>query len=65
LVISVFAGLAGIAGSVLVTNVIGGTLTEPATVLASIAGAFFAGRAVSGTAGAFLGARADNIRQIT
>jgi UPF0716 family protein affecting phage T7 exclusion len=64
LVISVFAGLAGIAGSVLVANVIGGTLTEPVTVLASMAGAFLAGRALSGVAGAFLGASAANTRQI-
>jgi hypothetical protein len=64
LVISVFAGLAGIAGSNLVANVIGGTLTEPVTVLANMAGAFLAGRALSGAVGAFLGAGAGNSRQI-
>lgn len=57
LVTSVLAGVAGIGGSLAVMTVIGGGSTEPVTVLASMAGAFAAGRAFSGAANAFLGAR--------
>jgi hypothetical protein len=62
--ISVLAGVAGIGGSILVQNVIGGSLQEPVTVLAGMAGAFLAGRAVAGLARGVLSGRAANLPQI-
>jgi len=64
LAISVVAGIAGIGGSLAVMTVIGGAANEPITMLASMAGAFAAGRAVSSAANAFFGTRDAEVPQI-
>lgn len=61
--VSVLAGLAGIGGSIIVRNVIGGSFQEPVTILAGMAGAFLAGRAVAGAARGLLG-RGANVPQV-
>jgi len=64
LVISILAGIAGIGGSSAVTTIIGGTGNDAVTILASMAGAFAAGRAFSSLANGFFGTRDVEVSQI-